>query len=92
MTPTTPIVEGHDLPVMNFAEDQPEFVTLPGYRTEDGCVLTRWRLTWRERLRVLLTGDLYHWQETYWQGLQPICMTVKKPDFPKGEGDGKKGS
>jgi hypothetical protein len=50
MKPQTPIIPGHDLPVTNFAESQDEYQTLPAFRQDDGTVLTRWRLTWKERL------------------------------------------
>ena len=39
-----------------YAKDQPEYLPLPVHKTEDGMVVSCWRLTWRERLRVLLTG------------------------------------
>lgn len=87
MKPVQPIIPGHNLPVTNYAETQDEYQTLPAYREDDGTVLTRWRLTWRERLRVLLTGDVYLFMLTFNQPLQPVMLQVEAPQIhePKRE-------
>lgn len=79
MKPVAPIIPGYDLPVINFAESQDEYNTLPGYRAEDGTVLTRWRLTWRERLQILFSGNLYLWMMTFNKPLQPVMLQVETP-------------
>jgi hypothetical protein len=79
MKPQTPIIPGHDLPVTNFAESQDEYQTLPAFRQDDGTVLTRWRLTWKERLTIFLRGDLYVFMLTFNKPLQPISMQVEPP-------------
>lgn len=79
MTPMTPVVPGSQLPEIVFAKDQPEYQPLPAYRDDDGTVLTRWRLSWKERLRIFLTGDLYLFQLTFNRPLQPISLQVEKP-------------
>lgn len=79
MKPIQPIIPGHKLPVTNFAETQDEYQTLPAYREADGTVLTRWHLTWRERLRVLFSGDVYLWLMTFNQPLQPVMLQVEAP-------------
>jgi hypothetical protein len=79
MKPQTPIVPGHDLPVTNFAESQDEYLTLPAFRQDDGTVLTRWRLTWKERLTIFLRGDLYLFVLTFNQPLQPVSLQVERP-------------
>jgi len=78
--PITPIVPGHDLPVVEFAKDQPEYFTLPAHRTLDGVVVTRWQLSWRERLRVLLRGNLWLHVHTFNQPLQPVLLEVVPPE------------
>lgn len=80
MKPATPIIPGHDLPVTNFAETQDEYQTLPAFRQDDGTVLTRWRLTWKERLTVFLRGDLYLFTLTFNKPLQPISLQVERPE------------
>jgi hypothetical protein len=79
MKPQEPIVPGHDLPVTNFAESQDEYQTLPAFRLDDGTVLTRWRLTWKERFTIFLRGDLYLFMLTFNKPLQPISLQVERP-------------
>lgn len=62
-----------------YAEDQPEYLPLPGFREPDGCVTTCWGLSLRERLRVLFTGRVWLSQLTFNQPLQPVAMRVENP-------------
>lgn len=55
MQPTSPVLPGYNLPEIKFAENQPEFQTLPAVRTQDGLVLSRWEPT-PEELQALTTG------------------------------------
>ena len=80
MRPSSPVLRGHELPETVYAKDQPEYEPLPVFRDDDGTVLSRWRLTWRERLRVLLTGDVYLFQMTFGQPLQPVMLQVEQPE------------
>lgn len=81
MSPITPVVPGFDLPVTTYAKDQPEYIPLPSYRCEDesGTVVTRWRLTFRERIRILLSGDLWLSVLTFNRALQPVKLTTECP-------------
>ena len=79
MKPAIPIIPGHDLPATNFAESQDEYQTLPAFRQDDGTVLTRWRLTWKERLTIFLRGDLYLFTLTFNEPLQPVSLQVERP-------------
>lgn len=65
------------------AKDQPEYRPLPAYRSPDGRIVCCWRLTWRERLSVLLRGKLWHQVLTFNGPLQPQLLSVEKPDMPK---------
>lgn len=67
---------GHNLV---FAKDQPEYQPLPAHRAPDGTVITCWQLSWRERLRVLVTGRIYFSQLTFGQPLQPQLPSVSVP-------------
>jgi hypothetical protein len=51
---------------------------LPAFLYDDpeGTVLSRWKLSLRERIRVLLSGEIYHWQQTFGQPLQPVTITT----------------
>lgn len=72
-----------------YAKDQPQYRALPAYRYRDdgeGRIVCCWSLSWRERLRVLLTGRVWHQILTFNQPLQPQLLGVEKPDMPKIEG------
>jgi len=77
VNPSKPIDGG---PVV-YAADQPEYLPLPVWRRESGEVVSRWRLTWRERLAVLLGRDIYLGVFTYGQPLQPLYPTVSEADM-----------
>lgn len=62
-----------------FAKDQPEYQPLPAHRAPDGTVTTCWSLSWRERLRVLVTGRIYFSQLTFNAPLQPQLPSVDAP-------------
>ena len=79
MKPVSPIIPGVDLPETVYAKDQSEYNPLPVWRDEDGTVLSRWHCDWRERLRILTTGDVYLWQMTFNQPLQPVVMQADRP-------------
>jgi len=87
MRPIEPVAPGFDLTNVRFAESQPEYETLPAYRSEDGMVVTRWRLTWRERFLVFLTGDLWLSILTCNRPLQPVKLDTKCPIFGHYMGD-----
>lgn len=68
------------------AEHQDEYQSLPAVLTEDGKVITKWRLTWRERLYIALTGHFY-WAQ--WKGdgkLQPVYPEICCPSVDIREG------
>jgi hypothetical protein len=77
--PIAPVVPGLDLPVVTFAEDQPEYLPLPAWRDANGTVVTRWRLSLKERIRVLFTGDLWLTLMTFNHPLQPVKLTTDCP-------------
>lgn len=83
MVPAQPIVPGLELPVTVIAKDQPPYKPLAAYITSDGYVLVRWRLSLRERLRLLCTGNLYHWINTNYKPLQPVYLSTKYPVHAK---------
>jgi hypothetical protein len=77
--PTTPIVPGMKLPETIYAKDQKPYIPLPVFRYDDGMVLSRWKLTWKERLLVLLRGDLFLWISTFNKPLQPVSIQIERP-------------
>lgn len=72
-----------DFPESNtiYAEDQPEYLPLPAY-VSNGCTVSLWGLTWRERLKILVTGRLWLSQLNFDEPLQPQRPEVDNPISP----------
>jgi hypothetical protein len=68
---------------VTFAEDQPQYQPLPAYRSSEGEVISCWKLSFRERLKVLFGGRLWLRQYTFRALLQPQLPQVESP-FVKG--------
>ena len=79
MIPVSPVLPGQINQEVIFGAGQPEYRPLPAIVATDGVVLTRWRLTWAERLIVLWRGDVYLTQKTGGGSLQPVLIMVEKP-------------
>lgn len=70
-----------------YGEGQEKFLPLPA-RLEDGpegIVITKWRLSFVERIRVLFTGRIWLSQMSFRHPLQPQFPTTKKSDFFEGK-------
>ena len=85
MRPVLPIIPGEKLPTTVYAENQPEYKPLPVFKDSDGAVLSRWKLSWRERLRVLFSGNIYLWVLTFNCPLQPVMLQIEKPRMTNDE-------
>lgn len=85
MTPTKEIVPGFKLPeseMVVYAENQPQYIPLPmwkGLDDPEGRRVSRWRLTWRERLSVLLGGSIWISILTFGKPLQPVLPEASCP-------------
>lgn len=84
--PQSPIIPGVELPEIVYAKNQPEYRPLPVYKADDGTVLSRWRLTWKERFLVLLRGDVYLFTSTFNKPLQPVMLEIERPKVQTNEG------
>jgi hypothetical protein len=64
-----------------FAEAQPEYLPLPAWLSADTerRVVTCWKLSWRERLKILITGRLWFSQLTFGDPAQPLLPEVHCP-------------
>ena len=73
-------MEPVEFPQVNvrWAENQEEYLTLPSFVNEEESI-SCWRLTWGERLKLLLTGRLWLRQVNYRRALQPILPQVETP-------------
>ena len=65
------------------AKDQPEYLPLPAHQFNDehGRIAFCWKMSWRERMRVLFTGVLWQQVLTFNQPLQPQKLETIKPDM-----------
>jgi hypothetical protein len=79
MDPVENIMPGVDIPLTVYAKNQPPYIPLPAYKEEDGTVTTRWRLTFKERVQVLLGGHIWVTLLTFNKPLQPITLTAECP-------------
>lgn len=78
MTPITPEVRPGARAAI-FAKDQPQYRQLPA-NVQPPYVETKWKLTWKERLTLLLRGSLYLTVMTFDRPLQPIRMSVLRSE------------
>jgi hypothetical protein len=70
------------------AKDQPAYRPLPAYQFADdpqGRIVCCWKFGWRDRLRLLVTGKLWHQVLTFNQPLQPQLLGTHKPEMPARE-------
>jgi hypothetical protein len=66
-----------------FAENQPEYLPFPAHRFKgkEGRIVACWKLPFKERLKLLFTGKVWHQILTFNEPLQPQLLTVEKPDM-----------
>lgn len=70
---------------LTVAENQPEYIPLPAHLEKDapeGTLTFCWKLSWRERLQLLLSGKIWHQVLTFRTSLQPQMLLTKKPHLP----------
>ena len=81
MKPVSPVCLTLDIPEVPIAKDQPEYQTLPSIQLGDkeGTIVTRWELTWKERLQVLFGGSIWLMVMTFKHPVQPLIMSAKCP-------------
>ncbi len=60
------------------AEDQGEYQTLPAF-TDSEQVISCWRFTWWERLRILCGAKMWLRQMTFGGMLQPQLPQIDRP-------------
>ena len=66
-----------------FAKDQKEYLPLPAYKEQstEGYVVSCWKLSFLERLKLLFFGKLWVNVMTFNHPLQPMYFTVSKKDI-----------
>jgi len=82
MKPVSPVVKGLESEEVVYAKDQPQYRPLPALIVgEDNIAISKWRLSFLERLRVLFTGNIWFSQKTFGDPLQPQLPTTKLSDL-----------
>lgn len=85
MTPVSPVAHDPEtrwgVSEITYAEDQPEYIPLPALRFPDGLVVTRWNLSWKERLHILFGGNIFLGLLTFNNPLQPIQISISVKDI-----------
>ncbi len=61
------------------AKDQPEYISLPSYKDNDGIVTTCWKLSFLEKIKLLINGKIWLQVMTFKHPLQPIRLSIKNP-------------
>jgi len=61
-----------------FAEDQDEYLTLPAF-SDGEQVISCWRFTWWERIRILFGSRLWLRQYVFGEKLQPQLPQIDRP-------------
>lgn len=64
------------------AKDQPQYQPLPVFRDQFGLVVSCWKLTRWERIKLLFTGRLWLMQLTFGEPLQPQLPQLESPFVP----------
>lgn len=62
------------------AKDQPQYLPLPAH-IDNGRVTFCWKFNWKERVKLLLNGKLWHTVLTFNKPLQSQLLQVDKPDL-----------
>jgi len=68
---------------LTLAKNQPKYKQLPVYYDphNQGIMIYCYRLSWKERFKLLLSGKLWASQLTFNNGFNPVNMAVHKDDF-----------
>ena len=61
-----------------YAEHQPEYLPLPAHKSEDGVITVCWKLSFWERICVLITGRIFWRTITFNYPVQPQLPNVKE--------------
>lgn len=80
MKPMSPVHPGQPEVEVTIAKDQPQYIPLPAVIVGDR-VVTRWSLTFKERIRILFQGSMWLSILTFGQPLQPLKPQVECPFY-----------
>lgn len=68
---------------VTFAENQDEYLPLPAFRSDEpeGQIVSCWKLTFIERVRILFIGKLWVSLMMFGKPLTPMFFTTKKSEI-----------
>jgi len=69
-----------------FAKDQPEYLPLPAYKSQEGQVISCWQLDEADKQLIAQTGVIYISVHTFNNPLQPIRPSVDSPFIEGSDG------
>lgn len=83
MEPVSPVL-GEEFAAYEviYAADQPEYIPLPVLKSDNGVLLSRWRLTSEERAAIAGGADILLSSWTFNRPLQPVRVEVAGCDRP----------
>lgn len=63
------------------AKDQPKYNPMPAHQVRDreGTIICCWKLSWKERFKIMLGGKLWHRILTFNGSIQPQLIEVDSP-------------
>lgn len=66
-----------------FAKDQPEYQPLPALKldTPEGEVISCWKMNWKERIKVVITGRVWLSLLSFNKPLTPSIISVNRRDI-----------
>lgn len=64
-----------------FAENQDEYKSLPAFVDKDGIVVTCYKLSFIDIVKVIFTGKIWLGVMTFKKPLQPQLLSVNKEDI-----------
>lgn len=66
---------------VDYGKDQKEYLPLPALKLEDGTVVSCWKLSWKEVIKLLFTRKVWLAMLTFNEPLQPTFLTINKKDL-----------
>jgi len=65
-----------------FAKDQPQYITLYAWEEEggDGCVVTKWKYSFSERIKILFGANMWVTFLMFGKPLTPSKFSLKQSD------------
>ena len=64
-----------------YGKDQKQYMPLPALKFESGMVVTCWKLSWKEVIKLLFTRKVWLAMLTFNQPLQPTFLTLNKKEL-----------